>query len=293
MKFVSKLSKDSLVCNELQVKYYKEIIKCTIGDSPDKNIFIETLCSILSKVASKPIDYIKSLCIIDLLGLLVDIRYNSLGVCKLIVNQDDSKINLELNLEIVKRDVSKLFEELTKKVTYNEVEIVMSVPSLTRLHQPFTEDYIPYITSCTFSSTKTFDISTNEEAARIFDLLPPKLSLQIIEKFNSLIKTICSIDLLAQYNIPNQRLSVIPTVEFLMWFTKLLFGEDLGSFYDNLFALSYSGKMNAEYIENLPVGEYNYFIGLLKQTMSAKEAKPGELRNDFSHLEDRLSEEMY
>jgi hypothetical protein len=72
----------------------------------------------------------------------------------------------------------------------------------------------------------------------------------------------------------------------------LLFGEDLGSFYDNLFALSYSGKMNAEYIENLPVGEYNYFIGLLKQTLASKEARPGELHNDISQLAGGLSDEM-
>ena len=46
--------------------------------------------------------------------------------------------------------------------------------------------------------------------------------------------------------------------------------------------------MNAEYIENLPVGEYNYFIGLLKQTLSTKDSTPGELHNDLSHLVDGL-----
>ena len=288
MKFISKLSNVSLVCNELQVKDYKEIIKCTIGDEPDIDIFIETFCSIMSNVTNKPLDFIKSLSIIDLLYLLIDIRYNSLGVCKLIVKNGDKKIGLELNLETVKQDLLPLFKVLTDKASFKEIEVTLSVPSIVRLNEPFEEDYIPYITSCTFDGNKTFDVTTNTQAIKMFNLFPPKLSLQIISKFNKLIQQICSIDLLKRYNIPNQHLMLIPTVEFLIWFTKLLFGEDLGSFYENVFSLSYSGKMNAEYIENLPVGEYNYFIGLLKQTLSTKDSTPGELHNDLSHLVDGL-----
>lgn len=288
MKFISKLSNVSLVCNELQVKDYKEIIKCTIGDEPDIDIFIETFCSIMSNVTNKPLDFIKSLSIIDLLYLLIDIRYNSLGVCKLIVNNGDKKIGLELNLETVKQDLLPLFKVLTDKASFKEIEVTLSVPSIVRLNEPFEEDYIPYITSCTFDGNKTFDVTTNTQAIKMFNLFPPKLSLQIISKFNKLIQQICSIDLLKRYNIPNQHLMLIPTVEFLIWFTKLLFGEDLGSFYENVFSLSYSGKMNAEYIENLPVGEYNYFIGLLKQTLSTKDSTPGEFHNDLSHLADGL-----
>lgn len=293
MKFVSKLSNTSLVCNELQVKDYKEIIKCTIGDEPDVSIFIETFSSILGNITNQTADYIKSLSIIDLLCLIIDIRYNSLGVCKLVVNQEDSKINLELNLEIVKKELTGLFLLLTEKVIWNNIEVTLTVPSLKRLQQPFKEDYIPYITYCSLNDVKTFEIDTNEQANKVFDLFPPKLSLQIISKFNNLIQEICSIDILKRYNIPNQRLIIVPTMEFLIWFTKLLFGEDLGTFYDNLFSLSYSGKMNAEYIENLPVGEYNYFIGLLKQTLSAKESKPGEMQNQLPEIPDRLSDEFY
>lgn len=291
MKFVSKISNESLICNELQVKHYKEIIKCTIGDEPDATIFIETFCSVLSNIVDKPINYIKSLSILDLLCLLIDIRYNSLGVCKLIVTQEGKKINLELNLEVVKKDLTTLFDKLTEKTTFNDIEVTLSVPSILRLSGPFNEDYIPYITKCTFSGTKTFDVTTNEQANKVFNLFPPKLSLQIIAKFNKIIEQIYSVNLLERYGIPNQRLVVIPTITFLIWFTKLLFGEDLGSFYDNLFSLSYSGKMNAEYVENLPVGEYNYFIGLLKQTLSSKQSSPGELHNDVSQMANGLSEE--
>jgi len=280
VKFISKLSNCSLVCNELQVKDYKELIKCAMGDDPDVAIFVETLSSILGNVTNKSAEYIKSLCIIDILCLLIDIRYNSLGACNLVITQGEEKFNLELNLDTSKTELSVLFDAYKEKVTFNNIEVLLSVPSLQRLYEPHKEDYAPYITACIVENAKSLEICTNTQAMQVFDLLPPKLALDIIAKFNSLLQQICAIDLLQRYNILNQQLVILPTIEFLMWFTKLLFGEDLGTFYDNLFSLSYSGKMNAAYVENLPVGEYNYFIGLLRQTLAPKESSSSEVPMD-------------
>lgn len=288
MKFVSKLSQGSVICSELQVKHYKEIIKCSLGDEPDIAIFIETITSVLSSIINEPNEYIKNLSIIDVLCLLIDIRYNSLGMCNLVVNQRDKKFNLEMNLEISKNEISSIFNSLEETAASNDIEILLKVPSLARLYEAHKEDYIPYISACKFNATKTFEITTNEQAVKAFDLFPPKLSLEIISKVNSLVSRICTIDLLKQYNIPNQQLIVLPTIEFLIWFTKLLFGEDLSSFYDNLFSLSYSGKMNAEYVENLPVGEYNYFIGLLRQTLAPKDANSSSAGDPLPNMMDGM-----
>lgn len=288
MKFVSKLSKCSLICNELQVKDYKELIKCAMGDEPDATIFIETISSILSNVTGKSADYIKSLSIIDVLYLLIDVRYNSLGMCNLVITQGDKKFNLELNLELSKNEISALFESSEEKICYNNIETTLTIPSLFRLQDLYAEEYIPYISGCAVQDVNSFEITTNKQAKEVFDLLPPKLSLEIITKFNTLIQKICAIDLLKRYNIPNQQLIVLPTIEFLMWFSKLLFGEDLGLFYDNLFSLSYSGKMNAEYIEKLPVGEYNYFLGLLRQTMAPKDSQGSNMSLNTSDISDNM-----
>lgn len=287
MKFVSKLSKQSLICNELQVRDYKELLKCIMGDNPDIDIFIETFVTVLSNTTNKPVDFIKNLNIIDLICLLIDIRYNSLGACKLVINNEDKKINLELNLETSKNDIAKIFESCCRKIKHDNIEVELAVPSLARLHEKFTEEYIPYIASCTFRDINKFEVVTNEQAVKVFDLLPPKFSLEILSNFSRLAKEICTVDLLRPYNIPNQQLIVLPTLEFLIWLTKLLFNEPLSSFYENLFGLSFSGKMNAEYVENLSVGEYNYFMGLLKQALSPKDNSPSNI-DQISDLSDGL-----
>ena len=284
MKFASKLSKHTLICNELQVKDYKELIKCIMGDNPDIDAFIETFVTVLSNTTNKPTDFIRTLNIIDLIYLLIDIRYNSLGTCKLVVNDEDKKINLELNLETSKNDIANIFESCRRKLKYNNIEVELAVPSLARLHEKFTEEYIPYIANCTFQGVNNFEVSTNEQAVKVFDLLPPKFSLEILSGFSDLARQICTVDLLKPYNISNQQLIILPTLEFLIWLTKLLFNEPLSSLYENLFGLSFSGRMNAEYVENLSVGEYNYFLGLLKQALTPKDNTPSNIHQpaDFS-----------
>jgi hypothetical protein len=287
VKFVSKLSNHSLICNELQVKDYKELLKCIMGDKPDVDIFVETFVTVLSNTTNRPTDFIRKLSIIDLICLLIDVRYNSLGACKLVISNEDKKINLELNLETSKMDIAKIFDVCHKKVKHGNIEVELAVPSLMRLHERFNEEYIPYIANCTFQDINKFEVTTNEQAVKVFDLLPPKFSLEILSSFSALAKEICTVDLLKHYNISNQQLIVLPTIEFLIWLAKLLFNEPLSSFYDNLFGLSFSGRMNAEYVENLPVGEYNYFMGLLKQTLAPKDNSPSNI-DQISNLSDGL-----
>ena len=99
MNFLSKLSKETLICSELRVKEYKNLLKCTYGDNPEQIIFIETLCEVLSVVANKPVEYFKKLNIVDLFCLVLDLRVNSLGnVCKVVITKDEKKMNLELFL---------------------------------------------------------------------------------------------------------------------------------------------------------------------------------------------------
>ena len=270
MKFVSKLSKTSLVCSELQVKDYKELMKCLMGDEPDLTIFVETVCDVLSNTTNKPVSFIKSLSVIDILCLLTDVRHNSLGSCNLVITQGDQKFNLELNLEKAKASISTLFEHCAEKILFNNLQVNIKVPSLERLLEEHEESYLPYIDSCAFETMGLFEITTNEQAKRVFDMFPPKLSLNIIKKFTQVLDKLCGVNLLKDYPFISQELFVLPTIEFLIWFSKLLFGENLATFYENIFGLCYSGKMNAQYIETLSVGEYNYFVGLLRQTTSSR-----------------------
>lgn len=297
MNFLTILSKDTLVCSELQVKDYKELLKCSFGDSPDKTIFIETICRIFSKLTNKSLDYIKQLNIVDFFCLLLDIRNNSLGDCKLVLTQDKKKFNLELNLAKVKEETSILFEQLATTIKHSNIEVYFECPSLERLMQNTKDEYLSYIKgSCITKKRKkcTAIITTNEEAELFFNALPPKISLEIIDNFNKFVESTTKMNYLSRYGFNEQQLVFLPSIESLLWFAKLLFNEPLSSLYDNIFYLSYSGKMNAEYVETLSVGEYNYFVGLLRQVLANKNS-PEENKENNQNFEEEpglFEEEM-
>jgi hypothetical protein len=288
VNFLAQLSKDTLICSELQVKDYKEILKCTFGDAPDKIIFIETICRIFSKVANKSLEYIKQLNIIDFFCLLLDIRANSLGNCSLVLTQNKQKFNLELDLIKVKQETSSLFEQLATTIKHSNLEVCFECPSVERLMQNAKEDYLSYIKGSyiTEKEKRHFTtITTNQQAEMFFDMLPPKVSLEIINNFNTFVEKITEMNYLSVYGFNEQRLVFLPSIDSLLWFAKLLFSEPLSSLYDNIFYLSYSGKMNNEYVERLSVGEYNYFVGLLSQVLASKNS-PKEPEQDENFDED-------
>ena len=273
MKFLSELSTDSFICSELQVKYYKELLKCSFGDEPNERIFIDTICEICSKVTNKDSEYFKQLNVIDLFCLLLDIRINSQGdVCKVVVTKDEKQMNLELRLDYIKEElkaIHKLFSNLTIKS--NDLEVMFECPSSERLLQKADEEYFYFIKNIySTSSGKHININTNNEAKLLCEKLPAKISLQIMQKFEELVKCITSINFLSRYGITEQNLIFFPTLSSLIWFVKLIFGESLETFYDNLFYLSHLGHMSTEYIESSVVGEYNYFVSCLQRTLAAK-----------------------
>jgi hypothetical protein len=285
MKFVSNLSKDTLICSELQVKDYKELLKCTYGDDVNHLIFIETISEVFSKVANKPTDFFKKANVIDLFCLLLDVRINSLGdICKVVITKDEKKMNLELRLDFIRDDLKNLFNVLSTTIEQNNIKVVFECPSVERLLQNASEEYLYFIKGSYINkdnSTKFIEITTNDHAQMFFEKLSPKVSLQIIEQFESFVKSAAGINFLSRYGIEDQTLNFLPSLSSLIWFTKLIFNESLESFYDNLFYLSHHGHMNAEYIENSAVGEYNYFVTCLKNTLSPKEASQEQTEEDF------------
>jgi hypothetical protein len=283
VKFLSKLSKGTLVCSELQLKFYKDLLKCTYGDTPDSLIFIETICDVFSSIANKPSEFFKKLSIIDFFCLLLDMRINSQGdACSVIITKDNKKMNLELRLDYIRDDLKAGVGLLASSIEQDNITIIIDYPSVDRMLEPASAEYLRYIkgvyvlkSSLLNEETKCFvEISTNEHAEMFFDKLSPKTSLRIIEQFDKIFKFTTDINFLARYGIKDQHLTFFPTLESLLWFAKLMFNEPLDVLYNNIFYLAQMGNMSADYIENAIVGEYNFFVGCLKQKIAADNPAP-------------------
>lgn len=293
MKFISHLSKERLICNELHIKHYKNIIKSCYGETIDSHVFIENLCEVFVQLTNKPIEFFKRLNILDLFCLLLDIRINSQGSsCSLSLTRNEKKVNLDLNLNHVREELKTLYDDLTVVINVNSVEVLFECPGIDRLLQDSTADYIPYIKQSivmTNNEAKQLVIPDNSTAEWLFDSMPPKVSLEIIRQFSVFVERVTGVNFLSRYGIKDQSLSFIPSIESLIWFTKLLFNEPLESLYENIFALAYAGKMTPQYIEECAIGEYIFFSNCLRKTQNSNNSKTEEDFVDPS-LADNLEE---
>lgn len=292
MKFVSELSNETLICSELKVKDYKELLKCSFGDEPNPLIFVETITEIFSKLTNKPQEYFKEqLSIVDLFCLLLDVKINSHGdSCMLSVIKDDKQMTLEFNLEHAKNEIKTILRPFSHlSIEHGNVEMVFECPSVSRLMKKIDEEYLYFIKQSSVTKNKikkTMTVETNEQAKILFDKLSPKISLDVIKTFENLVKCITSHNFLARYGIEEQKLCFVPSVESLIWFTKLVFNEPLDVFYDNLFYLGHLGHINLEYVDQLTPGEYQYMMKKLEFTLQSQNPQKQQETDDFSSTED-------
>ena len=82
-----------------------------------------------------------------------------------------------------------------------------------------------------------------------------------------------SLNFLEIYNITDTTLNFIPTISNLIWYTKLLYEEPLDVFYKNFFYMSYYGHMNSSYLDNISIGEYNFFVNCLRNALAPEKSQ--------------------
>ena len=272
MKFVIETLSEKLFCNELNVKQYKDLLKCSYGDEPDKDIFCETVCDILSCLLSRAVKDIKQFNIIDIALAIVQLKINSQGnVINVAATKDDKKVSLEIDLNYIVHSIISLYKPYNKKyVKQNEIELQFSIPCLQKLLEPCEDEYLYFLNGITIKD-KAYDISTVIEAEKIFNSLSPKLSLSFIELYKQFATEIQRVNFLEKYKV-TEILSLTPSLDAIIWYTKLLFSEPLNVFYNNMFYLAHLGHIDIKSLETLSPGEYIYMVKMLESTLNKKDS---------------------
>ena len=270
MKFRVETLYEKLFCNELNIKQYKELLKCSFGDDPDQDIFCETLCDILSSLLNKSVKEVKQTNIIDIVLAVIQLKNNSQGhVIKISVTKDDKKMSMDLDLNYVIQSIIELYKpHVEKHVKENNVEVWFGFPSLQKLLEPCSDDYLYFLDNVVIND-KSFNITTNTEAEKVFNSLSPKVSSMFINLYKQFVRDVQNVNFLEKYNV-EETLTFIPSIEALIWFTKLLFNEPLNVFYDNMFYLAHLGHIDIKSLELLSPGEYIYMTKMLEGTLSQK-----------------------
>lgn len=281
MKLKSELCTETLIFKEPSLKHYKHLLKSLYGETPNKETFVETVIDIASEITSRPVEYFQRLNVIDFFLFLLDLRMIILGKdCSVLIKQEDKEMKLVLDLDLLKQDLIDTFKELiNKQISLSQnVSINFNCPSFYRLLDYSLSDvadgYLFFIKKATIqngSESIELEIQTYKQSEELFNKLMPALSVQIIDHYGLFVKTCSELNLLSRYKLKsNQTLPFNPTIETIIWLCQLFFNESLSSIYDNLFYLSYYGKLDLNYVENGTVGEYIYFTNMLKNVLNSK-----------------------
>lgn len=252
----------------MSVANYRDMLKCSFGDEVDKELFVQNLIDILCSITNKTENYVEQLNLLDVLYLILDIYSNSLGSCKLVATYDKKTFNIELDLQSVKETILAKNNVFFKTVDLGSFEILLSPPSLKRTTNTIECSYLEYIKGIQANGNVITTFESDKQVMEFLENLPVKVVNEIIDAHEDIMDACSRINFLSTCNLDNVRLIFYPTIESTLHLIQLFFGENLQQFYENFFHLSYTGNMNSAFLETIAVGEFNYFIGLLRHALN-------------------------
>jgi hypothetical protein len=267
-------------CEELKVYLYKDLLRSIYGEQPSVQTFLDTIKSILNTLSGISYEYIDSISIIELFSGILQLRMNSMGDRIVVVlksdDKDKKKKNIEIRLDWINNDLMvfcNTFINKTIQLTDN-ITAVLESPSIARLLEKTEDEYL-YFVKAIIIENNTYKINSNKELSDILETLPIKATLALVGHFEDIVTNISNLNFLERYGVTEQNLNFIPTIDNLLWFTKLIFSESLDTFYDNLFYLSYIGHMELSFINQCTPGDYMYFVKKLEATLARQNPDSG------------------
>lgn len=264
----------------MKVSHYKDLLKCTFGDEPSVECFVETLYDILFRLSSNNKEHFRSLSVYQLFQLLTELRVQAFGnECVVQVTKDETKCSLYLDLLNVTKEVKEVIDPFEESfIEEDNIRVNFGTPTVSRLIDKPEEDYICFIKSIT-AKGKTILVEDNDSARILIDKLSPRFVLKVIDHCSKFAKDLTDLNLLAAYGITDQKLFFVPTVDNLLWYSKLYFSEPLDTFYENLFFLAHHGKIDASYIETCTPGEYIFLAKKLAATLKERNTSDEQLEH--------------
>jgi hypothetical protein len=274
LRYISKsaLSDKTIFYNELQVKHLKTIYKCLLGDELISDLVFKNLNNILTIITNLKNEEVNSLNILDYFLLIFDIRCTSIGNLIFVQLADKTNTSIEINIfnfNKILKDIN--LKQILETDIIQNIEIKYSLPTINELHELKLEKTIDKIYPIFINTIKInntvikFKELNYLEKNNLLEKIPAKITSIIIKKVYDIYQTFNKINLLATTNgLQDKILPFNFNINNLTQLVKILFGEQLMSLYENIFALCKLGNFSPEYIENCTPGEYILFVKKLE-----------------------------
>lgn len=287
------LSENKIIfCKELKVKHLKIIYKCLLGDEIDSHLLFFNLNKILKKI-TKNID-VESIHFIDFFILLLELRCSSMG--NIITLQLSEDTTLEINLYKIIEELKNIqIDEILKQQTKENITIHYKLPTINEIIELNNKtDSIQYFFIKGFSlENEIYTFKNIFECEEIFKKIPAKFFSDSFKKINEIIYYFNNIDLLKYNEKLKEKISLYFNfnIKNLSILTRLLFGNQLMSLYENIFALCKLGNFTPEYIENCSPGEYFLLVKKLEEINKQNNNTSQNSDLQQSEFDESLSEE--
>jgi hypothetical protein len=289
---------DEVFYKELKVKHLKTIYKTLIGEDPDPEVILINFNNILQKITNLPIQKIKSLDFISYLLLLLEIRKTSIGG-SIFAELQNSNTKIEINIDKIKEQILEIYNNncLPPEKNNKNLEVQYCLPTFKDLitinkQKDINSILIFFIDKLVINNVNIDFKNTSIECKNtIFDQIPAKTTSTIIKNVVTVIENFNNVNLLSYItDLKNVVLPLNLNIKNLIILLKFLFGEQLLSLYENIFALCKLGNFTPEYIENCSPGEY--FLLIKKLELLNKNETSSQPSDNFENVQDDFENEL-
>jgi len=280
---------------ELNLKQYRNLLKCLLGDEIVPEHIILNTNKLLLEITD--LQNLNELSYIEYILLLIQIRLISIGdVVFLNLIEDEKQYKAELSLSRVVENVSNnLPSQLFELHNFNDWKIKIKLPSVYELLQINKKDtFIDSFIDTIITEKLSIDfkhISLNDKN-KVLEHIPVKIVTNLNKTIQEVLKQVELINILEPITkqfTTEKRLPLIPNIDILAFIIKLIYNTNLEGLYESIFVLSKAANISAEYLDTCSPGEFYLYIKKLEEYNAARAKSNAQQNNNLTNTPD-LSE---
>ena len=281
------LLQSSLDFKELDLKQYRQLLKCFLGDEVYADLIFNNTDNIIKELTSLSYKEITNLNFLDYCLLLFNIRQVSIGDTVSLYAEDVEQKQLKIDLRI-----SKVIEQVTdKKIidlltpeTIDQCYIEYRLPSIREIlilekEKDIYSFYTFFLKTIKFSSS-TIDLEdyTFKEREEIIQKIPVKVMTGLKKRTHTIVEHCNKINLLQSLNSKtfDKKLYLTFNSQIIAFVIKLIYNTSLESIYELMFALSKAANFSGSFLDDCSPGEFYFFTKKLEE-ISAKQQESNNL----------------
>jgi len=279
------LLQSSLNFKELDLKQYRQLLKCFLGDEVYADLIFNNTDNIIKELTPLSNKQIKNLNFLDYCLLLFNIRQVSIGDTVSLYAEDIEQKQLKIDLRIskvIEQVVDKKIIDLLIPETIDQCYIEYKLPSIREiltLEKDLYSVYTFFLKTIRFSnSTIILEDYTFEERDKIIQKIPVKVMTCLTKRTHSIIEHCNKINLLQSLNSKtfDKKIYLTLNSQIIAFVIKLIYNTSLESIYELMFALSKAANFSCSFLDDCSPGEFYFFTKKLEE-ISARQQESNNL----------------